>query len=433
MTLLSRLATLCLLLSTCSWAEQPIAPLTLKHAVELALAHSSIAAMAAANEQHAYESYLEARDQYIPQLTVGSGLGKTYGYPLSLEGSAPSIVNFTSQSALINPALREFIRAAKIEHQSSTLQAKDQRNQVIQDTVIAYVELDRWQTMRSHLDEQHGSAVHAEQVEAQRIQAGVDSVLASTQAQLTTARVDLRIAQADGSMDLLRMKLSHLTGLPSPGISADASSIPRLPELPSEDLSGKALASNPAVEAADSHFMAQLERAKGEHRALWPTIDFAAQYALLASFNNYENYFQKGSFQEHNATVGIAMRFNFLNESQRAHARAADAEAIVAKNDAQAARDRVSEETVRLQHSVRQLAAAQKVADLEYKISESNLDSSQIRANSGNGTLHDAEDARTQSSERFNALQDANFDLESARIALLRVTGELPAWVGVPN
>jgi outer membrane protein TolC len=433
MTLLSRLAMLCLLLSTYCRAEQPVASLTLKHAVELALTHSSTAASAAANEQRAYESYLEARDQYIPQLTVGSGLGKTYGYPLSLEGSAPSIVNFTSQSALINPALREFIRAAKIEHQASTLQAKDQRNQVIQDTVVAYVELDRWQTMRSHLDEQHASALHAEQVETQRVQAGVDGALASTQARLATARVDLRIAQADGSIELLRIKLSHLTGIPAADISADTASIPTLPELPTEDLSAKAVASNPAVEAADSHFMAQLERAKGEHRALWPTIDFAAQYALLASFNNYEDYFRAGSFQQHNATVGIAMRFNFLNESQRAHARAADAEAIVARNDARAARDRVSEETLRLQNSVRQLAAAQKVADLEFQLSESNLHSAQIRANSGNGTLHDTEDARTQSSERFNALQDANFDLESARIALLRATGELPGWVGVAN
>ncbi len=73
-------------------------PLPLKRAVELALAHSSTAAAANADQQRVFASYREARSQYIPQFILGSGLGKSWGYPLSLEGSAPSIVNFNSQS-----------------------------------------------------------------------------------------------------------------------------------------------------------------------------------------------------------------------------------------------------------------------------------------------------------------------------------------------
>src|SRR5208283_2869799 len=86
--------------------------LPLKHAVELALAHSTTIEASHIDEQRAFASYHEARNQYLPQLAVGSGLGKSYGYPLSLEGSAPSIVNTTAQFALINPALRDFVRAA---------------------------------------------------------------------------------------------------------------------------------------------------------------------------------------------------------------------------------------------------------------------------------------------------------------------------------
>jgi outer membrane protein TolC len=407
-------------------------PLSLKHAVELALTHATATSAAAADEQRAFSSYLEARNEYIPQVAVGSGLGKTWGYPLTLEGSAPSIVNLTSQSAIINPALREFVRAAKTEYQTSTLQAKEQREQVIQDAVLTYLELNRWETLRGKLQELQAAASHSEEIVAQRIQQGVDSAQAGNQAKLASARVHLRVTQAEGAVDLLRFRLSHLTGLSADEITTDGASIPPLPEMQtSDDLSAKAATSNPAVLAADSHFLAQLERAKGEHRALWPTIDFAAQYALLASFNNYENYFQPGSFQQHNATIGIAMRFPFLNQSQRSRAQAADAEAIHAKKDAEAARNHISEETRRLQHSVEQLSAAQQVSELEYQISESSLDAAEIRANSGNGTIHDAEDARLQVGERFNALQDANFELERARISLLRATGELAPWVGI--
>src|SRR5438270_13329370 len=88
----------CFCVSSMAWGE----PVSLAKAVQLALVHSSTSALAAADEQRAYAGYRESKDQYIPQFTVGSGLGKAYGYPLSLEGSAPSIVNFTGQSSLLN-------------------------------------------------------------------------------------------------------------------------------------------------------------------------------------------------------------------------------------------------------------------------------------------------------------------------------------------
>jgi septal ring factor EnvC (AmiA/AmiB activator) len=95
-------------------------------------------------------------------------------------------------------------------------------------------------------------------------------------------------------------------------------------------------------------------------------VDFASQYGLLAKYNNYEDFFK--TFQRHNATIGVVIRFPFLNPSQRARAQAADAEAQRVRKDAQAAKNKVSEETLKLQRSVQQLAAAREVADLEYQV-----------------------------------------------------------------
>ena len=97
----------------------------------------------------------------------------------------------------------------------------------------------------------------------------------------------------------------------------------------------------------------------------------------------------------------------------------------------EATRNQVSEQTLKLQRSVEQLAAAQQVVDLEYQIAKSNLDAEQVREDSGSATLHDLDDARNQANERYDALQDTNFELERARISLLRATGELETWVGV--
>src|SRR6201993_3496480 len=69
----------------------------LKRVVELALSHSTGAAMVAADEQRASATYRELRNNYIPQVATGAGLGFSYGFPLALEGSAPGLFNITTQ------------------------------------------------------------------------------------------------------------------------------------------------------------------------------------------------------------------------------------------------------------------------------------------------------------------------------------------------
>jgi outer membrane protein TolC len=387
---------------------------------------------AGADEQRAFAAYHEARNQYIPQFIVGSGLGKSWGFPLSLEGSAPAILNLNTQSALINPALREFVHAARTEWEATSLRTKDQRNQVIQDTVLSYAELSKWETLLGQLQKQQDDARKMEQIVDQRIEAGVDNPLARNQAKLNTARTRMHIAEARGAIDVLRNRLAQYTGLPAASIGTIPDSIPPLPEVKQEDdLAGKAVQSNPAVQAAETRSTAQNFRARGEHLALWPMVDFAAQYALLSTYNNYDQYFRAGSFQRHNATVGVAIRFPFFNSTQQARAREADADALRARKNAEAAKNQVSEATLKLQRSVEQLAAAQQVADLEYQVAQSNAEAVRVRADAGTATLHDAEDARVQATERFNQLQDTDFELTRAHISLLRATSEIETWLGI--
>lgn len=419
----------CVLIPSTVMAAEPV---PLRRVVELALSHSTTAAMSVADEQRAFASYGEARGHYLPSLTVGSGLGATWGYPLSLEGSAPSIVNTTAQSSLINPALRDFVREARAEWQSSKIHDKDQRDQVILDAALNYVELNKWEALAAHLTEDYAAALKMEELVNERIKEGVDTALARDQVHLNAARVYLHISQAQGAIDVLRDRLSHATGLPASSIETIPDSIPALPQVQQEDdLAAHAVEISPVVQVASLHSDALAFHARGEHRSLWPTADFAAQYALLATYNHYQDFFRQGSFQKENATIGVVIRFPFFNPSQRASARAADADALVARKQVDETKNQVSEQTLKLQRSVQQLAAAREVVGLEYQIAKSNLEATQVRTESGTATLHDEDDARSQVSERYAALQDANFQLEQARIALLRQTGDLAAWVGI--
>lgn len=420
------------------WAEQ----VPLKRVVELALSHATGAAIAAADEQRASAAYRELRNSYVPQLSTGAGLGFSYGFPLALEGSAPSLFNINAQSALLNPSLREFLRAAKVDSGVASLKSKDQRNQIIQDAAQSYAELSKWEQRLARLQQTEADANKMQAAVAERVKEGIDSELDDTKAHLSTARVRLRIAEAQGAADVLREHLSKLTGLPAAGIQTDPDSIPAAPSA-TEDSNQNAVGSNPSMQAALEHARAQYLRAQGEHRALWPSFDFAAQYALLSKFNNFQNYYipskpcvtplgeflcVTNNFQQNNATVGVSIRFPLFNASQRSRAQGADADALKATKQAEAAKNQLSEETLRLQRTVAQLQAARDVAQLEYEIAGKSATAVQTRIDAGTANLHDLDDAHMQVSERFIALQDVTFELQRAQLALLRSTGDLEKW-----
>ena len=113
-------------------------PLPLERAIRLALAHSTSSAIAGADVQRTFASYRELRNNYVPQIVAGSGLGWTYGYPLSIEGSPPALFDVVAQNTVFNPAQRQFLNAAKTEWLASEFQDKDQRNAIIQDVALTY-------------------------------------------------------------------------------------------------------------------------------------------------------------------------------------------------------------------------------------------------------------------------------------------------------
>lgn len=406
-------------------------PLPLDRAIRLALAHGTTLAIANADVQRAFASYRELRNNYLPQIGVGSGLGWSYGNPLAIGGAAPALVNAVAQSTVFNPAQRQFLNAAKIEWHASEFQDKDQRNAVIQDVALTYAELAKWEARLLRLQQDEAQAQQMEQAVAERLQEGVDSAVQLNKAKLTAARVRLHRVEAHGSAEVLRRHLSTLTGLPVSSIELAPETIPTLPPVAvEEDFSQKAVASSFAIKLAEQHSLAEGMRALGEHRALYPSIDFSAQYARLSTFNNYSQYYTH--FQQDNATIGFALRIPLFNASQHARTEAAEAEALKAKKQAEATRNQVAEETLKLQRAAEQLEAAREVAQLEYQLAQSGLEATQTRIDARTGTLHELADARVEAAERYLLFQDADFEYQRVRMNLLRATGDLENWA-LPN
>jgi outer membrane protein TolC len=408
-----------LLMSVLSWAE----PVPFKRAIELAIRNSTAMSVADADVSRTVSAYHEARDQYIPQVYFGSGLAYSFGFPLG----EPSIFKVSSTSLLFNPAQQEFIRAARSDSRAAGLNKYEKRNQVILETALSYSELDKNQSSINILRQQEQTALKFEEIEQQRIQAGLDPAIERTRAKLNTARIRLKIAELIAGADTLRVRLSQLTGLPARDFETITESIPRLPEVSQdEDLTTHAVEISPTVKSAQEIASGKLFEARGQHRQLYPAVDLVGQYARFSKYNNYDQYYK--TFKRNNGAIGVEIRFPFLNKGQKEHSEAAYAEALRARKDVDAAKEQVSTETLKLQRTVAQFTAAREVARLEYQLAQNNTQATQAKVDAGQATLRDQQQVQLDENDKYSGLLDTTYELEKAQMQLLKQTGELEKW-----
>jgi len=338
-----------------------------------------------------------------------------------------------------SPALKEFLKSAKLEWKASAQTTEDSRKDVILDTALTYVQLDKLLAELKLLSTQQTEAENFVTIETQRVQQGVDSEMDLTRARLVAARGNMQIAQVEGAADVLRARLSQLTGLPAEGLTTDTESIPKFPDVDQNaDMAAEALANSGAVKSADDRAEAESFRAKGEWKnTYYPSFSLGAQYGLFSNYlNNYQEFFK--NYQRNNASFGIVIRFPIFNFVQHARADEAAADAVKAQNQATQVKQQVSSQALQLQRSIRQLSAAEDVARLEYQLAQSEAQATQIRAEQGAppppgqtapaASARDVANSKLAVGDKYQQYVDASFELDKARLQLLRVTGELENW-----
>src|SRR5271157_4480891 len=104
--------------------------LTLRQAVETALKQNPEIAMARLDEIKAHAAARAARDPFLPRITVGSGLAYSNGFPMSIEGSAPSIVQGRATQDLFNRPQSFAVAQAKEDARGAALGVAGKRDEV---------------------------------------------------------------------------------------------------------------------------------------------------------------------------------------------------------------------------------------------------------------------------------------------------------------
>jgi hypothetical protein len=103
---------------------------------------------------------------------------------------------------------------------------------------------------------------------------------------------------------------------------------------------------------------------------------------------------------------------------------------VRARKDADTVKSQVASETLKLQRSVEELAAARDITNFDYQLSQTDLETVVARVQAGTATLPDQQNARLAVRDKYSAFLDAGLELDKVRLALLKATGQLEAWIG---
>jgi outer membrane protein TolC len=427
-----RILRLCIVCSVFACAVAPAySQISFTTAIDLALKSNPKVLMAKADVDKALASLQQLRDAYIPAVVGGSSIGPpSYGFPLG----QPSIFNITSQSLVFSYAQRDYLRAARASLDSATLNLKDIRGGVAEDTAITYLSLDRDMQRETALQQEQGFADRLVTIVQVRLDAGQETPIDLTTSRLTAAQVRLALLRAEDETAADRAHLARLIGLPERGLGTASDSVPALPDA-SPDLTGTTVAISPAVESAYAVARAKLQIAFGDARYLWrPQIYFEGQYSRFAKYTNIQDYYFR--FQQNNAAAGVSITIPLYDMAHRAKARESAADASHAQHEADMLRDQFFDSRSRARHTADELSTRAEIANLDQQLAQQQLDVMLVQLKSGSGNLSgpqmspkDEQTARISEREKFVAVLNANFEAQQAAIGLMRAAGELEAWI----
>lgn len=421
------LISLCCVLATYAPAQ-----ISLRTAVDLALRSNPRVQGAEADVDKARAQLSETHDVYIPSLSTGAGLGQAYGY----SEYPPTLFTVSSTSTVYNPSQHDYISSARAGLGAAQLSLEDAREQVAEDTALAFLALSHDQQRDQIIDQKTAFANSLVAIVQERADAGQDTQIDLTQAKITAAQLRVQKLDANDLTEIDRERLARLIGLLPASLSID-NNIPAGP--PDLNVSASAAGyANSAIASAFANANAKQQQAKGDARFYYlPTVDMFSQYNRYATFTNsfktldalYNN-----KLTANEGVFGVQITWDLFDRPRRAKAQESSADAARALDNAQQAQIDALDGQGRLRHSIAELQAQADVAGLQQQLAQQKLDVVHLQLQSGNPngqqmTPKDEQTARIAERDTYLAVLDAGFQLRQAEIQLLRQQGHLLSWL----
>ncbi len=406
-------------------------PLTLRRAVELALARApGLAAARAAREEGAASAEL-ARDAFMPSAYFSTTPGYTYGLPTLVVGQVPSLFAVEVVQPIYDPARRSAALRAEASASSVDASLALSCRATMEAAVAAYG--------RAHLDGARVEAarrrLEAADAIARRMTAlyeeGRRSELELEEATLQAARARQKLLNAESDRDLGELELKRLIGWPGSAplhLAGDPDAV--VPELTATENLDSARAADPELASLEQEVALLSKSANLESKRWAPTIVASASYRRLAKFNNYDDYYL--NFTPDSVAVGVSIivpiwtggRFEDGERQARARFERAEAELRTRENDLDMA-------VRRAEAAVARSMAERSLSRRARGIADRTRSAEELLVREGRRELVDLDEREMALADADEEAARANLDSLLERVHLLSLRGELgPALLG---
>jgi outer membrane protein len=388
------------------------------------MTHSPEMLMAETQAKRAKEAVRESRSLNRLQVVAGTGLAYNNGFPLSIEGAAPSIFQVGANQPFLSKKNKNLIREAEQSEMASRLSGDSTGNDLASKTVLAYSRLYQARRRSDLAAESLTSAeAYLKTIQSMAEAGKIRSIDISTaKISVSSARQQLLIAREQAG--IAEAELQAYTG-----IAADVSIRPVEPVLVSpsldadaETLYGQILTNSPEIQQAEADIRSKefhLEATKGERL---PQMSLVGEYAVLSKANNYEDYFNQ--FSRNNYLLGLSLQVPIF-DGRRASARIAQShqEVSEARYRLQQIKSDLKLATLRGLSALRIAEGAEEYARDATAAAREKMRIDELLLQSGKISQMEFEESRSGLFQKEFAQIEAEQALFERKLDVLRITG----------
>ena len=283
----------------------------MKQAIDRGLTRNPDVTLAKLDELRATQGIRLTEDPFFPHIYMGSGLAYNNGMPLSIEGSAPSVIQAERNGGIFLTRPQHYaVEQQRESAKGATFATQQKRDEIVYRIADLFLDADRANRMIETARKQIDSFQKVLDTVQARVEEGRELPIEARQASVNIARARVRLSNLESDRDMAEHNLAIALGYTAGDLVAPSAAESHCPPgLPQDEATAvqTALAGSPEIKRLESSLIAKEGlRLRARKPAACRRSILVAQYALFASSNNLQQYFAK--FQRNNGEVGASIQ-----------------------------------------------------------------------------------------------------------------------------
>src|SRR5580700_5914812 len=186
--------------------------MSLRQAVQRAVQQNPEVAMARLDELKAQEAVRVQKDPFAPHVSLGSGLAYTYGFPMSIDGAAPSVVQGRVSESVFNRQQSYAVAQSKEEARGAGIAASAKKDEIAFRTAALFLDAERAAREGEMARKEVESSQKVLATVENRVQEGRELPLESKRAALNLARARQVADALDADRETAETSLAIVLG-----------------------------------------------------------------------------------------------------------------------------------------------------------------------------------------------------------------------------